>query len=196
MTPDPNLLPVMNNKRLEKFSSKYITDTNDHVEQRCFFLFAGTDLNQGSALTLDMTVQRPDEPKGTKNAAVEIKVDNLTVEQCSDVIVSLTRLVPDFKTLMRYDDLHSKPDGFDLQKRVRMQAPLYYLRNQIVKSGYTLAAVKAYRQHLVDLKRKEKLGVLDGDDSTLSPEQVEMEALEKHQLQIQKIDKALQGVDL
>tara|TARA_B110000285_G_C15134673_1_gene626033 strand:- start:1605 stop:1769 length:165 start_codon:yes stop_codon:yes gene_type:complete len=28
LPPDPNLLPVMNNKRLEKFSSKYITDTN------------------------------------------------------------------------------------------------------------------------------------------------------------------------
>jgi len=45
ITPDPNLMPVMNNKRLEKFSSKYITDTRDQVEQRCFFLFAGSDLN-------------------------------------------------------------------------------------------------------------------------------------------------------
>ena len=111
---DPNLLPVMNNKRLEKFSSKYITDTKDQVEQRCFFLFAGSDLNQGSAFTLDMTFQSPADPKVSKNAAVEIKVDNLTVEQCSDVIVSLTRLVPDFKTLMRYEDLHNKPDDFHL----------------------------------------------------------------------------------
>jgi len=77
---DPNLLPVMNNKRLEKFSSKYITDTKDQVEQRCFFLFAGSDLNQGSAFTLDMTIHSPDDPKVSKNAAVDIKVDNLTVE--------------------------------------------------------------------------------------------------------------------
>lgn len=123
-----------------------------------------------------MTFQSPDDPKVTKNAAVEIKVDNLTIEQCSDVIVSLTRLVPDFKTLMRYEDLHSKPDDFDLQKRVRLQAPLYYLRNQIVKSGYTVPAVKAYCQHLVEVKKKEHLGVLDedggaGDDSkSVSPE--------------------------
>ena len=77
-------------------------------------MFAGSDLNQGSAFTLDMTFQSPDDPKVSKNAAVEIKVDNLTVEQCSDVIVSLTRLVPDFKTLMRYEDLHNKPDDFHL----------------------------------------------------------------------------------
>ena len=29
---------------------------------------------------MDLTFQSPDDPKGTKNAAVEIKVDNLTVE--------------------------------------------------------------------------------------------------------------------
>lgn len=117
-----------------------------------------------------MTFISHDDPNISKNAAVEIKVDNLTVEQCSDVIVSLTNLVPDFKTLMRYEDLHSKPDEFDIQKRIRLQAPLYYLRNQIVKSGFTIPGVKAYRQHLIDLKRKEHLGVLDGDDDTLSPD--------------------------
>lgn len=36
------------------------------------------------------------------------------MEQCSDVIVSLTKLVPDFKTLMRYEDLHEKPDDVNL----------------------------------------------------------------------------------
>jgi hypothetical protein len=80
----------MNSKRLEKYSSKYIADTKDQVEQRCFFLFAGTDLNQGNAFGLDMVVQSPDDPKMTKHASVEITVDDLTVEQCSDVIISLT----------------------------------------------------------------------------------------------------------
>ena len=42
---DPNSLPVMNSRRLEKFSAKYTADTGDTVEQRCFFLFAGSDLN-------------------------------------------------------------------------------------------------------------------------------------------------------
>jgi hypothetical protein len=37
---------------------------------------------------------------------------------------------------------------------------------------------------LVDLKRKEHLGVLDGDNDELSPEMVEQEALENHQLMI------------
>ena len=119
----------MNSRRLEKFSAKYTADTGDVVEQRCFFLFAGSDLNQGSAFSLDMTFQAPDDPLGTKNAFVEIKVDNLIIEQCSDVLISLTRLVPDFKTIMRYEDLYVKPDHLDLQKKIRFQAPLYYLRN-------------------------------------------------------------------
>jgi hypothetical protein len=41
-----------------------------------------------------------------------------------------------------------------------------------------------YLQHLVDLKRKEKLGVLDGDNSEFTPEQLDQEALETHQLKI------------
>ena len=47
-------LPVMNNKRLNKYSQKYQNDQKETVEKRCFFLFAGTDLNQGSAFTLDL----------------------------------------------------------------------------------------------------------------------------------------------
>lgn len=159
-------------------------------------MFAGSDLNQGSAFSLDLTFQAPDDPLGTKNAFVEIKVDNLIVEQCSDVLISLTRLVPDFKTIMRYEDLFAKPDNLDLQKKVRFQAPLYYLRNQLIKTPFTVAAVKKYHQHLIDLKRKEKLGVLDGQNSTLTKEQEEMEALEKMQYKIQKVDKAIETVDI
>lgn len=40
-------LPVMNNSRLEKFSSQYISDKKETIEQKCFFLFAGTDLVTG-----------------------------------------------------------------------------------------------------------------------------------------------------
>ena len=36
----------MNNKRLDKFSDKFEADTGETIEKRCFFLFAGKDLNQ------------------------------------------------------------------------------------------------------------------------------------------------------
>jgi hypothetical protein len=109
----------MNNKRLNRFSDQYISDNRDKVEQRCFFLFAGSDLNEGQAFKLDLALYVNDDLNASKFAKVEIVVDNLTVEQCSDVIVSLTHLVPDFKTVLRYDDLFFKPIGKDLEKRVR-----------------------------------------------------------------------------
>jgi hypothetical protein len=69
-----------------------------------------------------------DDPKKSKSLNMDIKVDNLTVELCSDVIVTLTNLVPDFKTVLRFDDLFIKPSKLDLQKRMKYYAPLLYLR--------------------------------------------------------------------
>ena len=147
-------MPVMNNARLNKYSESYMADTNEKVEQRCFFLFAGSDLNNGCAFSLDLQFANPDDPKQRKNCSVAIKVDDLTVEQCSDVLVSLTKLIPDFKTPLRFDDLKIKPGKLDLEKKIRHYAPLYYLRSQIVKSGpYTEKAVKNYMIHLFDQKR-------------------------------------------
>jgi hypothetical protein len=82
-------------------------------------LFAGTDLNEGQAFKLDLNLTLNDDPKASKVCDVDILVDNLTVEQCSDVIVSITHLVPDFKTVLRYDDLFIKPPEKNLEKRVR-----------------------------------------------------------------------------
>ena len=56
-------MPVMNNARLNKFSESYVSDTNEKVEQRCFFLFGGSDLKNGSAFSLDLQLSNPDDPK-------------------------------------------------------------------------------------------------------------------------------------
>lgn len=84
-----------------------------------------------------MTFAKPDNPLTNKNVTVTLKVDNLTVEQCSDVLVSMANLIPDYRTILRYDDIHQKPSKVNLETRVRMLAPIYYLRNQIVKSKFT-----------------------------------------------------------
>ena len=57
-----NDLPVMNNRRLDKFSEKFKADDGQFVEKRCFFLFAGKDLNTGSAFNLDLTLTKNDAP--------------------------------------------------------------------------------------------------------------------------------------
>jgi len=82
---------------------------------------------------MELIYSIPDDPKQSKNANLTLKVDDIILEQCSDVIVSLTHLVPDFKTMLRYDDLFSKPGNLDLEKKLRFQAPLYYIRKQFVK---------------------------------------------------------------
>jgi hypothetical protein len=105
--------------------------------------------------------------------------------------------VPDFKTVLRFDDLFNKPANLNLEKKVRYQAPLYYIRKQIVKSGsYTEAAVKNYMKELFDIKRQQNLGGLHENQLELSAiAENEQEALEKHQLRIQKIDKAIAKLD-
>lgn len=109
----------MNNVRLEKFSSQYISDKKEKIEQKCFFLFAGNDLGRDQAFKFELSLTKPDDPQHNNTVSVNIKIDNLTVEQCSDVIVSFSNLVPDFKTVLRFDDLYNKPGGLDLEKKVR-----------------------------------------------------------------------------
>jgi hypothetical protein len=176
------LLPVMNNPRLEKFSSQYTSDKKEAIEQKCFFLFAGTDLNAGQAFKFELVLTKPDDPSHQNSVQVNIKVDNLTIEQCSDVIVSFSNLVPDFKTVLRYDDLHDKPSRLDLEKKIRYQAPLYYIRKQIVKGVFTEMAVKNHMIYCLDLKRQANLGGLEKTEATTVLD--DQEALEKHQLRI------------
>lgn len=112
-------MPVMNNKRLAKFSERFKSDKGVDCEKRCFFLFAGNDLNRGAAFNVDLAFSKDDDPKIAGFAKVDITVDNLTMEQCSDVIVSLTKLVPDYRVVFRYDDLFAKPGNVNLEKKVR-----------------------------------------------------------------------------
>jgi hypothetical protein len=53
----------MNNARLNQFSNVFQDVNTDRIEQRCFFLFAGTDIAQGSAFSLEAHLFKPDDPK-------------------------------------------------------------------------------------------------------------------------------------
>ena len=44
----------MNNNRLNKYSKEYLSDMKDKIESRCFFLFAGTNLNSSTAFVIDI----------------------------------------------------------------------------------------------------------------------------------------------
>ena len=118
----------MNNPRLNKFSLAMAGHGDEFMEERCFFLFAGTDLDNGSALSIDADVIKFDNPKKSAAANCDITIDNFMLEQCSDVILSLTHLVPDFKTVLRFGDLKIKPSSLNLERYVRHKAPIMYLR--------------------------------------------------------------------
>ena len=47
-------MPVMNNPRLEKFSQQHQISQHDVIEKKCFFLFGGSDLENGTAFALEM----------------------------------------------------------------------------------------------------------------------------------------------
>ena len=76
------------------------------------------------------------------------------VEQCSDVIISLTQLIPDFKTVLRFDDLSAKPGKLNLERYIRNKAPIMYLRRQLIKHPFTDAQID--KQIAKELERKVK----------------------------------------
>lgn len=154
------MLPVMNNKRLNKFSQKYKDDSGETIEKRCFFLFAGTDLNTGSAFNLELTFSKHDDPNIQQTIELEILVDNLVFEGCSEVIVGISQIVPDFSILFRYDDLFNLPSSMDLSKRIRYQAPLFFMmkehsrqRNRTVAKPPADKDIKAWIKELLGQKQ-------------------------------------------
>jgi hypothetical protein len=178
-------MPVMNNVRLEKFSQRYQSDSFEVVESKCFFLFAGSD-NRSGAFSLTLNLQVPDDPLESKFVETEIRVENLLIEQCSDIVVSLIQIIPDFKTVLRYDDLHPKSAKLDLEKMIKRQTPLFYLRKEIIRSKYSDTALNAYITKLM----LEKKAAAEAKDKR-SKEREEVEKKEKMLLSIQKLDKQL-----
>lgn len=62
-------------------------------------------------------------------------------------------MVPDYKTVLRFDDLFYKNEKIDLQKKMKYYAPLLYLRKQIVKSKFTNRGIENFIEKLLDQKR-------------------------------------------
>jgi hypothetical protein len=71
---------VMNNPRLNRYSSAMAGQGDELTEERCFFLFAGSDLDAGSALSIDADVIKFDNPKKPANVQCDVTIDNFTVE--------------------------------------------------------------------------------------------------------------------
>ena len=73
---------------------------------------------------MQSSLQQSDNPKQPKGLQINFKFDNLTCEQCSDVIVSITQIVPDFRTVLRFSDLHMKPLNMDIYRKGKTRTRL------------------------------------------------------------------------
>jgi hypothetical protein len=81
-------------------------------------------------------------------------------EGCSEVIVGISQIVPDFSILFRYDDLFNLPSSMDLSKRIRYQAPLFFMmkehsrqRNRTVAKPPADKDIKAWIKELLGQKQ-------------------------------------------
>lgn len=59
----------------------------------------------------------------------------------SEIITSLSQVLPDFKVVNRYDDvfinrLLGGPNGQSLERRIKMQVPLYYIKKNILRNNF------------------------------------------------------------
>jgi hypothetical protein len=128
----------MSHQRLNARSETLMDDDGVTVEKRCIFLLAGIsdqevianiteydDEKTQADKKLDATIKSngviirfsanifddltPENPR--KTADIKIRINNILIELCPDVVKSLTLLIPDFRALFRYKDLKKCSPG-------------------------------------------------------------------------------------
>ena len=81
-------------------------------------------------------------------------------------------MVPDFKTVLRFDDLYAKPSNLNLERYVRHKTPLMYLRRELIKLPFTDLQVEGAQSKLIDQKTK-TLGNLKRKDTKKTEQEEE-----------------------
>ena len=92
-------------------------------------------------------------------------------------------MIPDFKPVLRYDDLSGKPKNFDIQKILKRQAPLYYLKTQLIRDqNYSDAAIMNCYSYLKDeIKHKKMEKILSEEPVVDKKKQQEEEMKEQEE---------------
>lgn len=132
---------VMHNERLAARSETFQDDDGVVIEKRCFFLLGGDDDINTNAVSLSLTHNVFDEPRHTQRLDVQIKISTALVEICSELILSMSSLLPEFKSLFRYDDLY--PCRSNLHRYIELKTPLYMIKQQIIHADIPEAYIKS-----------------------------------------------------
>mmetsp|Transcript_34268 Transcript_34268/g.42336 ORF Transcript_34268/g.42336 Transcript_34268/m.42336 type:complete len:187 (+) Transcript_34268:2243-2803(+) len=116
---------TMDNPRLAVRSEVFTDDDGIKISKRCYFLAIGDDDHQGNAFSVVLSFNIFDEPAMQKKIEVKVKLSNVIVELCPEVLKSITQLIPEFKAMFRFKDLC--PNNKDTARRIELMAPLHLL---------------------------------------------------------------------
>lgn len=118
----------MNNKRLGSRSETFDDDNGTRIDKRCFLLAIGDDDVQGNAFTVSLSFNAFDEPKVPKKLEARLKLNNVIIELCPEILKSLTQLIPEFKAVFRFGDLFKNKGN--CARMIELFTPLYYFRER------------------------------------------------------------------
>ena len=80
----------MDNPRLASRSEIFHDDDGVKIVKRCYFLAIGDDDTTGNALSLVLSFNAFDEPAVQKKLEIRIKLANVIIEICPEVLKSIT----------------------------------------------------------------------------------------------------------
>lgn len=100
----------MNNELLNVRSETFVDDKLERCEKRCFYLFCGAH-SEDPAFAIDLSINAFDDPGIRKKLTVQVTLNQIILEYCSDIFKNSTHLILAFKTMFNYSDLYRAPNG-------------------------------------------------------------------------------------
>lgn len=105
-----------------------------------------------------MFYRNPDDQDIRCKADVDIKLNQLVIEQCQDILLSLVKVVPDFRIISTLEDLYTNKlhspsyNQPSLYRLLKQQTPFYYIKKRLIKkSGIAdQRKIELYQEGLID----------------------------------------------
>ena len=81
-----------------------------------------------------------------QDAEIKLKVEKLIFEHSQDVVIGITRIIPDFTGLLSYSDIYYnqfgkgknsaiKHNNTSLQRKLKLMVPIYFIRKEVTKGS-------------------------------------------------------------
>ena len=94
------------NERLRKRSDMWQDENGNVIVKRCFFLLCGEN-DYSDYMSVENAVNIFKRPRDPWHINLKFHLHNSYIEICNDVIKSQTKLLPEFRSFFRYDDLYA-----------------------------------------------------------------------------------------